>query len=98
MVQKLAKLNKKELKFVEDTSLNEDDFEEQILENRRFKTFFRELKKIEKKHGYTYEAYPNIINMIGFYGFSRFEVIEEYIDCFKDDLKEGAKRYFEYYY
>ncbi len=97
---KLATLNKKETKFLNDCFghiYSDKEMEKIYKKHRELKTFLRELKKVEKKHGYEpHEA--DITNAIGYFGFDHYESIEEFIYCFKDDLKEGAKRYFEYYY
>lgn len=96
MVQKLEKLNKQEMKFVKETSL-ESELESDILEARKFKTFFTELRKIEKKYGYTPNDL-NITNMITNLGFVMFENMEDYVYLYDDDLKKGARVYFNNYY
>lgn len=96
MVQKLEKLTKEEIEFVKETSL-ESQLESSILESRKFKTFLTELKKIEKEFGYT----PNnldITNMITNLGFAMFENMEYYVSMYDDDLKKGARVYFNNYY
>ena len=93
---KLAKLNKEETQFAKDIAVI-TTVDEEILNLRQFKTFFRELNKIEKKHGYD-PTKVSVTNLIGYFGEYHYEVIEEYVYCFKNNLKEGAKRYFETYY
>lgn len=96
----IAKLNQKETKFYTDLYGDMSDkniLKEELEQARLIKTFLRELKKIEKKHGYT----PHNLTVTGLIvevGTSHYECIEEFIYCFKDDLKEGAQRYFETYY
>ena len=95
----IAKLNKKETKFLNDlwADLGAEYLEEEITKARLLKTFLRELKKVEKRNGYE-PTKADITNAIGYFGASHYDSIEEFIFCFKDDLRAGAERYFETYY
>ena len=92
------KLNKKELSFLEELKhiYTEKEFQEQILEMRKLKTFLKELKKVEKKHGYE-PIKTDTLGAVKYFGFDHYEVIEEYIYCF-EDMGEASQRYFETYY
>jgi hypothetical protein len=99
MTQKLAKLNKKETEFFTKAFdfYNEEKMQELLKEEALYKTFLNELKKVERKNGYEPHK-ANVTNMITYFGEYRFESIEYYVCCYKDDLKLGAERYFENYY
>lgn len=106
---KIAELNKKEREFLCELNtldghiINEARYDEEILFYRRLKTFIRELEKIERKHDY-YDGRRkeylegNICYLLSYVGADRFEHIEEFIYCFKNNLKEGAQAYFNYFY
>ena len=97
-MQKLQSLNKKEIAFFRSIHVgSEAELQDELEEMQLYKTFLHELKKIERRRGYD-PTEADVTNMIGYFVFDHFEVIEEFVYCFKDDLKEGAKRYFEYYY
>lgn len=100
MSTKLLKLNKNEEKWINnlfEDIYDDNELEELKTEYRMLKTFLKELKKVQKKYGYEpHEA--TIFNAIIYFGQWRYEEIEEFIYCFKDDLATGAQRYFETYY
>lgn len=83
-------LNKKEMKFID--TIDDDE----IMYYRKLKTFLRELKKVERRHGYEpHEA--TIMNVISYWGCSHYDSIEGYIYSF-EDMTEASEKYFLNYY
>ena len=97
MVQKLEKLNKQEINFIKQTSLKEY-LEEDIQQMRQYKTFIKEIRKLEKKFGHDNFKDVNIMNMITKLGLIHFECLEDYVVLYADDLTAGARKYFDNYY
>ena len=103
-IENLPKLNKQERDFIKETNINADGEIKDILFYRRVKKFQRELNKLTRQYvgeddiNIKRDLNNNICHILSYKGEYNFEVLEEYIYCFKDDLKAGAKRYFETYY